>query len=82
MNDTTGDAGTAAGGLRSSSARRVVVGVDASEESKKALRWAADYARFIGARLEAVHTPGFRPCLRPPARPRLLARNLRGWSPK
>jgi hypothetical protein len=28
---------------------RVVVGVDASEESKEALSWAARYATFIGA---------------------------------
>jgi len=34
---------------------RVVVGVDASEESKEALRWAARYATFVGARLEVVH---------------------------
>jgi nucleotide-binding universal stress UspA family protein len=80
MNDTTGDAGTAAGGLRSSSARRVVVGVDASEESKKALRWAADYARFIGARLEAVHAwhpaeeHAWLQTMPPPASPTEIAR--------
>ena len=34
---------------------RVVVGVDASEASKEALRWAARYATFVGARLEVVH---------------------------
>lgn len=35
--------------------RRIVVGVDASEESREALRWAARYAESIGARLEVVH---------------------------
>lgn len=34
---------------------RVVVGVDASKESEEALRWAARYAGFIGARLDVVH---------------------------
>ena len=36
-------------------APRVVVGVDASEESKEALRWAARYARLVGATLDVVH---------------------------
>lgn len=35
-------------------ARRVVVGVDGSEESRAALRWAADQAVAQGARLEVV----------------------------
>lgn len=35
--------------------QRVVVGVDASEESRAALRWATRYAQFTGARLEVVH---------------------------
>jgi nucleotide-binding universal stress UspA family protein len=35
--------------------RRIVVGVDASEESKEALRWAARYAEGIGAVLDVVH---------------------------
>jgi nucleotide-binding universal stress UspA family protein len=34
---------------------RVVVGVDGSEGSARALRWAADEARLRGARLEIVH---------------------------
>ena len=32
----------------------VVVGVDGSEESKDALRWAVDYAELAGARVRAV----------------------------
>jgi nucleotide-binding universal stress UspA family protein len=32
----------------------VVVGVDGSEASKQALRWAADYARLTGGQLRAV----------------------------
>jgi nucleotide-binding universal stress UspA family protein len=35
-------------------ARRFVVGVDGSEESREALRWAADQAVSQGARLEVV----------------------------
>ena len=38
-----------------SDAVRVVVGVDASEASKDALRWAARYAEVIDAPLEVVH---------------------------
>jgi len=38
-----------------SGASRVVVGVDASDASKKALRWAARYAELIDAPLEVVH---------------------------
>jgi nucleotide-binding universal stress UspA family protein len=34
---------------------RIVVGVDASKESEEALRWAAGYADFVGARLDVVH---------------------------
>ncbi len=34
---------------------RIVVGVDASEESREALRWAARYAEAIGASLDVVH---------------------------
>src|SRR5438067_13630026 len=34
--------------------RRVVVGVDGSEESRAALRWAADEAAAHGGELEAV----------------------------
>lgn len=33
----------------------VLVGVDGSESSDAALRWAADFARTTGAALEAVH---------------------------
>ena len=32
----------------------VVVGVDGSESSKAALRWAADYAASVGARLDVI----------------------------
>jgi nucleotide-binding universal stress UspA family protein len=80
MNDTTGATDTVAGGLGSSSAPRVVVGVDASEESKKALRWAADYARFTGADLEAVHVwhraeeHAWLQTMPPPASPTEIAR--------
>jgi nucleotide-binding universal stress UspA family protein len=38
-----------------SDAMRVVVGVDASEASRAALRWAARYAELVGASLEVVH---------------------------
>lgn len=34
---------------------RVVVGADASAESREAVRWAAGHARLLGARLEIVH---------------------------
>jgi nucleotide-binding universal stress UspA family protein len=34
--------------------RRVVAGIDGSEESKAALRWAAGQARLTGATVEAV----------------------------
>ena len=33
---------------------RIVVGVDGSEESKQALRWAADESRCTGAEIDAV----------------------------
>ncbi|HUO47753.1 MAG TPA: universal stress protein [Acidimicrobiales bacterium] len=36
-------------------ALRVVVGVDSSDSSKRALRWAARHAELIGAPLEVVH---------------------------
>lgn len=36
---------------------RIVVGVDGSEDSKLALRWAVDYARSLGAEVEAVAAP-------------------------
>lgn len=48
--DTDGQAPT-----NHSDALRVVVGVDASEASKDALRWAARYAEVIDAPLEVVH---------------------------
>jgi nucleotide-binding universal stress UspA family protein len=35
---------------------RIVVGVDGSEGSKHALRWAARQAKFTGATLEAIIT--------------------------
>ena len=34
--------------------RRIVVGIDGSEQSKQALRWGAELARMLGARLDAV----------------------------
>lgn len=34
---------------------RVIVGADGSEGSRRAIRWAADEARFRGAVLEVVH---------------------------
>lgn len=37
------------------SPERIVVGVDASEESKEALRWATRYAQITGASLEVIH---------------------------
>ena len=36
---------------------RIVVGVDGSEDSKLALRWAVEYARSLGAEVEAVAAP-------------------------
>jgi nucleotide-binding universal stress UspA family protein len=41
--------------LPSMSAGTIVVGVDGSEASKEALRWAAAEARLRGARLRVVH---------------------------
>src|SRR5262245_31115046 len=35
---------------------RVVVGIDGSEASRQALRWAADEAKLRGAALQVVHT--------------------------
>src|SRR5215471_14225770 len=35
--------------------RRIVVGVDASQASEAALRWAIGYARAVGAEVVAVH---------------------------
>ena len=37
------------------STNRIVVGVDASEESEEALRWAARYAEYVGGQLDVVH---------------------------
>ena len=34
---------------------RVIVGVDASDASRRALAWAARYAQLVGAPLEVVH---------------------------
>lgn len=54
---------------------RVVVGVDASEASRAALRWARDHAVRAGATLEVVHAwnasdeHGWLQTLPPPARP-------------
>lgn len=36
--------------------RRIVVGVDGSEGSRRALDWAVEEARFRDARLEVIHT--------------------------
>ena len=65
----------AGGGPKSSKGGRIVVGVDASEEAKEALRWAARYARFVGASLDVVHAwdvaeehAWLQSCLRPPVR--------------
>jgi nucleotide-binding universal stress UspA family protein len=41
-------------GVRSTRPPRVVVGIDGSEQSKQALRWAAHFAKATGAQLEAV----------------------------
>lgn len=35
--------------------KRIVVGVDGSEPSERALRWAKEYAELTGGRVEAVH---------------------------
>ena len=43
--------------------QRVVVGVDGSETSKAALRWAADLARAFGVELEAVRAFRYPPAL-------------------
>lgn len=54
MTDTTGSEGELGESERDQE-HRVVVGVDASAESQEALRWAARYARLIGASLDVVH---------------------------
>jgi len=60
--------------------RRIVVGVDASEESKEALRWAARYAETTGASLDVVHAwhvsdeHAWLQSLPPPANPTDVAR--------
>jgi len=60
--------------------RRIVVGVDASEESMAALRWAARYAASIGADLDVVHAwhaldeHAWLQSLPPPADPTDIAR--------
>jgi len=41
----------------------IVVGVDGSEASKRALRWAADQAKLIGAELKVVTTWEYPPTL-------------------
>jgi len=59
---------------------RIVVGVDASEESRGALRWALRYAELVGARLEVVHAwhladeHAWLQSLPPPANPTDVAR--------
>jgi nucleotide-binding universal stress UspA family protein len=42
---------------------RIVVGVDGSEPSKRALRWAANQAKLTGAELEVVTTWEYPPTL-------------------
>jgi nucleotide-binding universal stress UspA family protein len=42
-------------GPRNSAIERIVVGIDASETSRRALRWALDAARAHHAKVEAVH---------------------------
>jgi nucleotide-binding universal stress UspA family protein len=80
MSETTNGVGRPTDATGSSSGGRVVVGVDASEESKQALRWAADYARFVGASLEVVHAwhpaeeHAWLQSLPPPASPTEVAR--------
>jgi len=65
---------------RAAPERRIVVGVDASEESKAALRWAARYAASIGADLDVVHAwhaldeHAWLQSLPPPADPTDIAR--------
>jgi nucleotide-binding universal stress UspA family protein len=60
---------------------RIVVGVDASKESEEALRWAADYAKVVGARLDVVHAwhlgdeRAWLETLPPPAGPTDVARD-------
>jgi nucleotide-binding universal stress UspA family protein len=41
----------------------IVVGVDGSDPSRRALRWAADQAKLVGAELEAVTTWEYPPTL-------------------
>lgn len=52
MTTTTGPLPAAA--TEGTANRRIVVGVDGSEASRAALRWAAGQARLIGARLQVV----------------------------
>ncbi|MGV9944170.1 universal stress protein [Streptomyces sp. NPDC003401] len=59
-------------------AGRIVVGVDGSEASSSALRWAAGQARVLGAEVVAVHAwepsaPGFAPYAPVAARPTAAA---------
>jgi nucleotide-binding universal stress UspA family protein len=54
LTDATGSEG-GLGESHPDQEHRVVVGVDASAESQEALRWAARYARLIGACLDVVH---------------------------
>ncbi|MFF9060374.1 universal stress protein [Streptomyces sp. NPDC101213] len=59
-------------------AGRIVVGVDGSEASSSALRWAAEQARALGAEVVAVHAwepsaPGFAPYAPVAARPTAAA---------
>lgn len=69
--------------------RRIVVGVDASEESKAALRWAArDVQESAQTSMSSMHgmwwmnTPGCKVCLRLPIRRISLVRHSCTWSMK
>lgn len=42
--------------MHTASPQRVVVGIDGSEQSKQALRWAAHFAAVCGARLDVIAT--------------------------
>jgi nucleotide-binding universal stress UspA family protein len=61
-------------------APRVVVGVDGSEESVDALRWAAGYAAATGATIEAVlswHFPAAAGVVPPGAAPQAITAEVR-----
>jgi nucleotide-binding universal stress UspA family protein len=57
----------------------IVVGVDGSDESKAALRWAVEEARLRHARIQALHAWWIVPMLQPGGR---LAPDATDWSPE